>query len=197
MFCRAMYSRIAAASFPHARQQILPRIAGHAASFNVRRTGAILVGPSSVMAAHYTGLRSGASAAKAESDVSWITTPSGLQYHDVVVGDGEAPKKGQTVQVHYTGTLENGKVFDSSIPRGEPLEFPVGTGMVIAGWDEGILTMRVGGKRTLKIPPELGYGRRGTPGGPIPPNAQLIFDCELVGIGSSGIFGRLKALLGF
>ncbi|CAE7509947.1 Prpf4b [Symbiodinium microadriaticum] len=100
-----------------------------------------------------------------------------------VVGEGEAPVKGQKVKVHYTGKLENGQVFDSSIPRGEPLDFNVGKGQVIAGWDEGILTMRVGGKRELKIPPKLGYGSRGI--GPIPGNATLFFECELV---------RLKAL---
>merc|ERR1712232_843417 len=98
---------------------------------------------------------------------------------------------GQTVHVHYTGRLESGKEFDSSIPRGQPLEFPVGQGMVIPGWDEGILSMRVGGKRQLIIPPELGYGRRGTPGGPIPPNATLVFDCELVAVGSKSLMSRI------
>mmetsp|Transcript_86727 Transcript_86727/g.220946 ORF Transcript_86727/g.220946 Transcript_86727/m.220946 type:complete len:195 (+) Transcript_86727:50-634(+) len=130
-------------------------------------------------------------AAQAEETEEWVTTSSGLQYRDVVVGTGEAPVKGQTVYVHYTGKLENGKEFDSSRPRNEPLEFPVGTGKVIAGWDEGILSMRVGGKRQLKIPPELGYGRRGTPGGPIPPNAALFFDCELVALGSKSLFARI------
>lgn len=124
-----------------------------------------------------TGIKAGACG-------GFTRTMSGLQYKDVVVGMGENPVKGQTVKVHYTGRLEDGSVFDSSIPRGQPLEFPVGTGRVIPGWDEGIISMRVGGKRQLKIPPELGYGSRGTPGGPIPPNATLLFDCELVGIGS-------------
>eukprot|EP00913_Durusdinium_trenchii_P025857 g24266.t1 len=94
---------------------------------------------------------------------------------------------------HYTGTLESGKVFDSSLSRGDPLEFAVGKGQVIAGWDEGILTMRVGGKRQLKIPPKLGYGARGI--GPIPPNATLLFECELVGLGAkSEVFSELAAL---
>mmetsp|Transcript_15122 Transcript_15122/g.25750 ORF Transcript_15122/g.25750 Transcript_15122/m.25750 type:complete len:141 (+) Transcript_15122:69-491(+) len=111
----------------------------------------------------------------------WITTSSGLQYRDLVVGQGEAPVKGQSVKVHYTGTLENGKVFDSSLKR-DPLEFAVGTGQVIPGWDEGILTMHVGGKRQLKIPSKLAYGAQGV--GPIPPDATLLFDCELVALGS-------------
>eukprot|EP00440_Ansanella_granifera_P057792 gb/GFBE01062651.1/.p1 GENE.gb/GFBE01062651.1/~~gb/GFBE01062651.1/.p1 ORF type:complete len:193 (+),score=28.06 gb/GFBE01062651.1/:1-579(+) len=134
----------------------------------------------------HTSLRA---ASTTSEEAPWTTTASGLQYRDLVVGDGEAPTKGQTVYVHYTGSLENGKVFDSSIPRGQPLEFPVGTGKVIPGWDEGILTMRVGGKRQLKIPPNLGYGRQGV--GPIPPNATLFFECELVSIGSKSFFSRI------
>ncbi|CAE8637732.1 unnamed protein product [Polarella glacialis] len=129
-----------------------------------------------------------AAAASAE-EVPWTTTPSGLQYRELVVGEGELPVKGQTVHVHYTGSLENGKVFDSSIPRGAPLEFPVGSGKVIAGWDEGILTMRVGGKRQLKIPPKLGYGRQGV--GPIPANATLLFECELVSLGAKPFLSRI------
>mmetsp|Transcript_24592 Transcript_24592/g.46433 ORF Transcript_24592/g.46433 Transcript_24592/m.46433 type:complete len:194 (+) Transcript_24592:44-625(+) len=127
--------------------------------------------------------------ALATEEAPWITTASGLQYRDLVVGEGEAPVKGQTVKVHYTGKLESGKVFDSSIPRGEPLDFAVGTGQVIAGWDEGILTMRVGGKRELKIPPKLGYGSRGV--GPIPANATLFFECELVELGSKPLMSRI------
>ena len=115
------------------------------------------------------------------SEKPWTTTSSGLQYRDMVVGEGEAPVKGQRVKVHYTGTLENGKVFDSSL-KGHPLEFAVGTRQVIPGWDEGILTMRVGGKRQLKIPSKLAYGAQGV--GPIPPDATLLFDCELVALGS-------------
>ena len=109
------------------------------------------------------------------------TTPSGLQYIDIVEGTGETPKKGQTVEVHYTGTLEDGRKFDSSRDRGQPFNFPLGAGRVIKGWDEGISTMKVGGQRKLIIPPDLGYGSRGA-GGVIPPNATLIFDVELLGV---------------
>ena len=114
-----------------------------------------------------------------------VTTPSGLKYIDVKVGTGASPRTGQTCVMHYTGWLyENGKKgakFDSSVDRGEPFEFPIGMGQVIRGWDEGVATMKVGGKRTLIIPPELGYGARGA-GGVIPPNATLIFDVELLSI---------------
>jgi len=113
-------------------------------------------------------------------------TPSGLQYEDVKVGTGAQPKTGQTCVMHYTGWLwesgAKGKKFDSSVDRGQPLEFPLGQGRVIKGWDEGIATMKVGGKRTLLIPPTLGYGARGTGGGLIPPNATLLFEVELLGI---------------
>lgn len=109
------------------------------------------------------------------------TTPSGLQYIDVVAGEGNTPKTGQTVTVHYTGTLEDGKKFDSSVDRGTPFSFKIGVGQVIKGWDEGVGTMKVGGRRTLIIPAELGYGSRGA-GGVIPPNATLIFDVELLDI---------------
>jgi peptidylprolyl isomerase len=114
-----------------------------------------------------------------------VTTPSGLQIIDSKVGTGASPKTGQTCVMHYTGWLyENGakgKKFDSSVDRGQPFEFPIGTHRVIPGWDEGVATMKVGGKRTLIIPPQLGYGERGA-GGVIPPNATLIFDVELLGI---------------
>lgn len=110
-----------------------------------------------------------------------ITTPSGLQYVDLVEGTGAMPKTGQIVEVHYTGTLENGRKFDSSRDRNQPFEFPIGAGRVIKGWDEGLSTMKVGGQRKLIIPPELGYGSRGA-GGVIPPNATLIFDVELLGV---------------
>jgi peptidylprolyl isomerase len=114
-----------------------------------------------------------------------MTTPSGLQIIDSKVGTGASPKTGQTCVMHYTGWLyENGakgKKFDSSVDRGQPFEFPIGTHRVIPGWDEGVATMKVGGKRTLIIPPQLGYGEGGA-GGVIPPNATLIFDVELLGI---------------
>jgi len=111
-----------------------------------------------------------------------VTTESGLKYVDEVVGTGESPKPGQMVTVHYTGTLENGKKFDSSLDRGQPFVFQIGAGRVIKGWDEGVMTMKVGGKRRLIIPPDLGYGARGAGGGVIPPNATLIFEVELLGV---------------
>ena len=109
-----------------------------------------------------------------------VTTASGLQYIDEVVGTGPQPVKGQTVVVHYTGYLDNGTKFDSSIDRGQPFEFVLGAGQVIPGWDEGIATMRVGGKRRLIIPPNLAYGAQGR--GPIPPNARLTFEVQLLSI---------------
>ncbi len=114
-----------------------------------------------------------------------VTTPSGLQMTDTTVGTGAQPKQGQTAVVHYTGWLysngQKGKKFDSSVDRKEPFEFPVGQGRVIKGWDEGVASMKVGGKRTLVIPPQLGYGDRGA-GGVIPGGATLIFDVELLGV---------------
>jgi peptidylprolyl isomerase len=114
-----------------------------------------------------------------------MTTPSGLKITDSKVGTGATPKTGQICVMHYTGWLYQdgvkGKKFDSSVDRGEPFEFPIGTHRVIAGWDEGVSTMKVGGKRTLIIPPELGYGARGA-GGVIPPNATLMFDVELLDV---------------
>ena len=114
-----------------------------------------------------------------------MTTASGLQIIDSKVGTGATPKPGQICVVHYTGWLyqdgQKGKKFDSSVDRNDPLEFPVGQRRVIAGWDEGVASMKVGGKRTLIIPPELGYGARGA-GGVIPPNATLIFDVELLNV---------------
>ena len=110
-----------------------------------------------------------------------VTTPSGLQYIDQQVGTGESPTRGQTVIVHYTGTLEDGTKFDSSRDRNSPFSFKIGVGQVIKGWDEGVGSMKVGGVRTLIIPSDLAYGSRGA-GGVIPPNATLIFDVELLDI---------------
>ncbi len=110
-----------------------------------------------------------------------ITTDSGLMYVDEVIGSGDAPKAGDKVIVHYTGTLEDGTKFDSSLDRDKPFEFTIGMGHVIKGWDEGVMTMKVGGKRKLTIPSNLGYGERGA-GAVIPPNATLIFDVELLEI---------------
>jgi FKBP-type peptidyl-prolyl cis-trans isomerase len=119
---------------------------------------------------------------KEEKEKMWTKTDSGLQYRDVKEGTGEKAEKGQSAEVHYTGWLwvndAKGKKFDSSKDRGEPFEFPLGAGRVIKGWDEGVAGMKVGGKRELLIPPELGYGARGA-GGVIPPNATLFFEVEL------------------
>jgi FKBP-type peptidyl-prolyl cis-trans isomerase len=111
-----------------------------------------------------------------------VKTPSGLIYWDIRVGNGEVAKEGSHVRVHYTGWLTNGKKFDSSVDAGKPFDFTIGNGEVIKGWEEGVAGMRVGGKRQLRIPPDLGYGAEGTPGGPIPPNATLIFDVQLLGV---------------
>jgi peptidylprolyl isomerase len=111
-----------------------------------------------------------------------VTTASGLKYIDVKVGGGDSPQAGQLIAVHYTGWLADGTKFDSSRDRGEPLRFPIGQGRVIKGWDEGLMSVKTGGQRILIIPPGLGYDDRGTPGGPIPPGATLIFDVELVEI---------------
>lgn len=110
-----------------------------------------------------------------------VTTASGLKYADEVVGTGDSPKTGQNVTVHYTGTLENGTKFDSSVDRGQPSSFRIGVGSVIQGWDEGVMTMKVGGKRRLIIPGTLAYGAAGRPP-TIPPNATLIFEIELLGV---------------
>jgi peptidylprolyl isomerase len=121
--------------------------------------------------------------ASAQAAGGTVTTPSGLKYTDTQVGTGAAPKTGQVCVMHYTGWLyENGakgRKFDSSVDRGQPFQFSIGRGQVIAGWDEGVASMKVGGKRTLIIPPELGYGARGA-GGVIPPNATLLFEVELL-----------------
>jgi len=120
-----------------------------------------------------------------KSEMKMNSSPSGLQWTDTKEGTGPSPKPGQTCVMDYTGWLwvdgAKGKKFDSSVDRGTPFEFPIGQGRVIKGWDEGVSTMKVGGKRTLLIPPQLGYGSRGA-GGVIPPNATLIFEVELIAV---------------
>jgi FKBP-type peptidyl-prolyl cis-trans isomerase FkpA len=108
-------------------------------------------------------------------------TDSGLKYEDLAIGDGDTAEAGQQVTVHYTGWLTDGSKFDSSVDRNQPFDFALGRGMVIRGWDEGVAGMKVGGKRKLTIPPQLGYGAQGA-GGVIPPNAVLVFEVELLGI---------------
>ena len=125
-------------------------------------------------------------ASDANADAKIVTTPSRLRYSDTTVGSGAEAVKGKSVSVHYTGWIlmagdQKGKKFDSSVDRGQPFDFPLGAGMVIQGWDEGVAGMKVGGKRTLYIPSKLGYGARGA-GGAIPPNADLVFDVELLGV---------------
>jgi peptidylprolyl isomerase len=124
---------------------------------------------------------SGPPAPNANDPGGAIQTPSGLRYTDLVMGTGATPLPGQTCVMHYTGWLTDGTKFDSSLDRGQPFEFPLGMGRVIRGWDEGVATMKVGGKRKLVIPPDLGYGARGA-GGRIPPNATLVFEVELLSV---------------
>ena len=132
-----------------------------------------------------SGLIAAGSPTPAAAQAKTMTTASGLQITDSVAGTGASPKTGQICVMHYTGWLyvngAKGKKFDSSVDRGTPFEFPIGTGRVIKGWDEGVASMKVGGKRTLIIPPALGYGASGA-GGVIPPNATLVFDVELLGV---------------
>lgn len=135
---------------------------------------------SSLIAIVVLTLGVGVGGSMAESNQE-VTTPSGLKYVDQTVGTGDVAVAGKNVSVHYTGWLENGKKFDSSVDRGQPFSFPLGAGRVIKGWDEGVQGMKVGGKRKLTIPSDLGYGSRGA-GGVIPPNATLIFDVELLGV---------------
>lgn len=123
----------------------------------------------------------GAPEAPAEvAEADYSSTDEGLKYYDFVVGDGASPQPGKRVAVHYSGWLQDGALFDSSLNRGEPIRFNIGMGQVIAGWDIGLRDMKVGGKRQLVIPPELAYGEEGAGGGAIPPDATLVFDVELV-----------------
>jgi len=128
------------------------------------------------------GIRSGAPSGPTKVDEGdYVVTDSGLKYYDLEEGDGPQPEQGQTVIVHYTGWLENGTKFDSSLDRGQPFTFALGQGQVIKGWDEGLSTMKVGGQRQLVIPPALGYGDRGA-GSVIPPGATLVFEVELLDV---------------
>ena len=136
-----------------------------------------LADPPADKAAKKTEKETDKAAKKAEKE-KIHSTPSGLQYIELVEGTGPTPGRGQRVSVHYTGWLKNGQKFDSSVDRGQPIQFLLGTGQVIKGWDEGVATMKVGGKRKLIIPPELGYGARDV--GPIPANSVLVFEVELL-----------------
>jgi FKBP-type peptidyl-prolyl cis-trans isomerase FkpA len=144
----------------------------------------VIIAAIAVAAVLFIVLRGGSSTPSPGGEVTSpggeVTTPSGLKYVDEVVGTGASPKQGQNVTVHYTGTLENGTKFDSSVDRGQPYSFRIGTRAVIQGWDEGIMTMKVGGKRRLIVPANLAYGAAGRPG--IPPNATLLFEVELLGV---------------
>jgi FKBP-type peptidyl-prolyl cis-trans isomerase len=144
----------------------------------------VIIAAIAVAAVLFVVLRSGNSTPSPGGEVTGpggeVTTPSGLKYVDEVVGTGASPKQGQNVTVHYTGTLQNGTKFDSSVDRGQPYTFPIGVGQVIRGWDEGVMTMKVGGKRRLIIPPNLGYGAVTKPN--IPGNSTLIFEVELLGV---------------
>jgi len=178
---------------PSASASSLERENGDGRQNNGTRRALVMTGGATLLAstAFFHATASSAEAKLPEfqydEEEKLIEAPSGLKYADVVVGTGASPTKGQTIQAHYTGRLTNGRTFDSSYERGSPLKFKVGVHQVIQGWDDGILGaegvegMKVGGKRVLIIPPELGYGARGA-GGVIPGNATLKFDVELVAV---------------
>lgn len=144
----------------------------------IRRSAVVVAVLLTMCAMPVLAVQEKAGAKEKTSAAKTVTTASGLKYVDLKVGNGASPVKGKQVKVHYTGTLENGKKFDSSEGR-EPFSFVIGVGQVISGWDEGVMSMKVGGKRKLIIPSKLGYGERGA-GGVIPPNAILLFDVELL-----------------
>lgn len=151
---------------------------------NIRRSAVVVVVLSAMCVMPVMAVQEPVKAAKVKENpaaAKTVTTATGLKYTDVKLGSGASPVKGKQVKVHYTGTLENGKKFDSSVDRNEPFSFVIGVGQVIAGWDEGVMSMKVGGKRKLIIPSKLGYGERGA-GGVIPPNATLLFDVELLDV---------------
>jgi peptidylprolyl isomerase len=137
------------------------------------------------LVAAFAGMCIAPTMATAQEQGKAVTTASGLQIIDTQIGTGATPRTGQTCVMHYTGWLyqngAKGQKFDSSLDRRQPFEFPIGRGQVIPGWDEGVASMKVGGKRTLIIPPNLGYGARGV-GNVIPPNSTLIFEVELLGV---------------
>jgi peptidylprolyl isomerase len=149
---------------------------------NASADGLIPANSTLIFELELVSIQAGAPEAPTEvKEADYVTTESGLKYTDFVEGDGPSPETGQTVTVHYTGWLEDGTKFDSSLDRGQPFTFAIGMGQVIAGWDEGVATMKVGGKRQLVIPSELGYGEQGA-GAVIPPNATLIFEVELLAV---------------
>lgn len=147
---------------------------------SIRRNAVVVAVLSIMCAMPVMAVQEKAGAKEKTAAAKTVTAASGLKYVDAKVGSGASPVKGKQVKVHYTGTLENGKQFDSSVGR-EPFSFVIGVGQVISGWDEGVMSMKVGGKRKLIIPSKLGYGERGA-GGVIPPNATLLFDVELLDV---------------